>query len=87
MGDGSDIGAFELGSADLGLDVISNNVVVSWPAYYGDFILQSATNLQGSNSWSKVSNAPAVMGNRFVVTNQAIGPVQFFRLLNQMTMP
>jgi hypothetical protein len=81
--DGSDIGAFELGSADLGLGMISSNVVVSWPAYYGDFVLQSATNLQGSNIWRMVPDTPVQIGNQFVVTNHMTGAIKFFRLINQ----
>lgn len=87
LGNGADIGAFELGSADVSLAVISNNVVVSWPAYYGDFQLQSASNLQASNGWSMVSNSPAVMGSLFVVTNQAHNIVQFYRLVNPAATP
>lgn len=81
--DGTDIGAFELGSADLGLDVVSNNVVVSWPAYYGDFSLQSATNLQGPSNWNTVCNSPVLIGNQFVITNRVTNAAEFFRLINQ----
>ena len=81
-GDGSDIGAFELGSSDLGLDVVSNDAVLSWPAYYGDFTLQSATNLQGSNYWSDVSDTPVVVGSQLVVTNPATNSLTFYRLIN-----
>jgi hypothetical protein len=82
FGDGSDIGAFELGSADLGLGTSSNNLVISWPAYYGDFILQTATNLQGSNSWSTAPNVPVITGNLFVVTNRMTNASEFYRLVN-----
>ncbi|MGA2245500.1 MAG: choice-of-anchor Q domain-containing protein [Verrucomicrobiota bacterium] len=82
-GDGSDIGAFELGSATLGLGMMSNDVVVSWPAYDGDFVLQSATNLQGSSNWSTVTDALVVVGNRFNVTNHITGALKLYRLINQ----
>ena len=81
-GDGTDIGAFELGLADLGLVLSNNNAVVSWPAYYGDFLLQSATNLQGSNNWSTLSNNPVLIGGQFIVTNHITDPIRFFRLVN-----
>ena len=81
-GDGSDIGAFELGSSDLGLDMVSNNVVLSWPAYYGDFTLQSATNLQGSNIWTDVPDTPIVVGSQLVVTNPITNTMMFYRLIN-----
>ncbi|HLZ55084.1 MAG TPA: choice-of-anchor Q domain-containing protein [Verrucomicrobiae bacterium] len=82
-GDGSDIGAFELGSSDLGLGMAGSNVVLSWPAYYGDFILQSAIGLQGSNLWNNVPDTPVVIGNQFVVTNRMTNAMMFYRLISQ----
>lgn len=82
-GDGSDIGAFELGNPDLGLGMNSGtNAVVSWPAFYGDFTLQTSTNLPGTNSWSDVPDMPVVLGNQFVVTNQITDQLRFFRLIS-----
>jgi hypothetical protein len=80
-GDASDIGAFELGSADLSAAMSMNGLVLSWPAFYGDFTLQSETNLQESNIWSDVSDAPVVLNNQFVVTNCPTNPIIFFRLI------
>lgn len=80
-GDGSDIGAFELGSPDLGAAVSSNTVVISWPAAYGDFVLQSTTNLAGG--WTLVTTSPVVVSNQFVVTTPTTNGSMFYRLLNQ----
>lgn len=82
-GDGSDIGAFELGSPDLGAGISSNVVVISWPAAYGDFVLQSTTNLQSPGSWTAVATSPVVISNQFVVTSQMTNGSMFYRLLNQ----
>jgi hypothetical protein len=82
-GDGTDIGAYELGSPDLGLNVISNNAVISWPAWYGDFLLQSSTNLNGSNIWSGVLDTPLLVGNQFVITNRITETFRLYRLVNQ----
>jgi hypothetical protein len=79
-GNGADIGAFELGTADLGAALISNNLVLSWPGYYGDFVLQSAAGLQGSNTWSNVPVAPVVISNQFVVTIPMTNALQFYRM-------
>jgi hypothetical protein len=79
-GDGSDIGAFELGSPRLNLQPAGTNVVASWPAYYGDFTLESATNLGPSNNWSVVAGTPAVVLAQFNLTNSAVGAKEFFRL-------
>jgi hypothetical protein len=82
-GDGSDVGAFELGKADLGMSKASNNLVLSWPAYYGDFSLQFATSLQGSNSWSYLSASPVQVGSQLVVTNPMTNSMMFYRLIGQ----
>jgi hypothetical protein len=66
----------------MGMSRASNNLVLSWPAYYGDFTLQSATNLQGSNNWSAVPGSPVVVGNQFVVTNRMTNSRAFYRLIS-----
>lgn len=82
-GDASDIGAFELGTTNLGMGQFSNNVVVSWPAHYGDFKLQSSTDLLGSNNWSDVPDTPVVVDDQFVVTNPMTNAAAFYRLVTQ----
>jgi len=82
-GDGSDIGAVELGSSGLGLGTdTNNNLILSWPAYYGDLTLQFATSLLGSSNWSVVPDTPVVVGSQFVVTNRMINAMQFYRLMS-----
>jgi len=81
-GDGSDIGAFELGSADLGAAMSSNGMVLSWPAYYGDFTLQSTSNLLAPGNWMNVTDTPVIIGSVFVVTNNPIGAISFYRLIS-----
>lgn len=82
-GDGTDIGAFELGNPDLGAGMASNNLVLSWPAYYGDFTVQSASTLQGSNIWYDVPITPVVISNQLVVTIPVSNATTFYRLINQ----
>jgi hypothetical protein len=80
-GDGSDIGPFELGTPSLKIQrAPGNNVVLSWPEYYGDFALESTNVLSPSNNWSTVSNAPVIVGSQFNVTNSASGLSKFYRL-------
>jgi hypothetical protein len=81
--DGADVGAFEASKTDLGLGMISNNVVLSWPAWSGDSTLQSTTNLDGASNWTSVTNEPVVVGDRFYVTNAITGPQRFYRLINR----
>lgn len=80
-GDGSDIGAFELGSSDLGMGISKTNVVLSWPAWYGDLMVQSATSLQGSN-WNYLSVTPYQVGSQLVVTNPMTNAMMFYRLIS-----
>jgi hypothetical protein len=82
-GDGSDIGAFELGNPDLSLGQGSNSVVISWPAYYGDFTLQSTTNLLLPDNWNSMTDLPALVGNVFAVTNSPVGANRFYRLISR----
>ena len=84
-GDGSDIGAFEFGSTPLGMSIGGTNgtqVLITWPAYYGDFTLQSSSNLFAPDSWMSVTDMPAVVGDSFVVTNVPFGAVRFYRLVH-----
>jgi len=80
-GDGSDIGAFELGNPVLNIQpAYANNVVLSWPSCYGDFGLEMAGALPAATGWSTVTNTPLVIGNRFSVTNAALDMSRFYRL-------
>ena len=81
-GDGSDIGAFELGRPDLGLGKGSNNILITWPASYGDFKLQSTTNVVLPNSWSSVTDSPAIVGSVLTVSNNPTGANRFYRLIS-----
>jgi hypothetical protein len=81
-GDGSDIGAFELGSPILNIQKFTTNAVISWPFFYGDFTLQSVNNLTASNNWTTVPGAPVVVGSQFNVTNSAAAGNKFYRLKN-----
>src|SRR5262249_46263215 len=79
-GDGSDIGAFELGQPLLNISRQQPNVVLRWPACYGDFVLESAAAMSGSNLWTPVTNPPAIgPAEQFVVTTAGSGN-DFFRL-------
>lgn len=62
----------------LGIAPAGNQAVLFWPATNGNFLLQSATNMNGTN-WTTVSNSVPILG--FRVTN-APGS-RFFRLERQ----
>ncbi len=79
-GDGSDIGAFELGRPTLNIQQVNTNVVLSWQSFYGDFTLQSVTNILASNSWATVTGTRAVVANQYVLTNGMVSGNWFYRL-------
>jgi hypothetical protein len=79
-GDGSDIGAFELGLPRLIIARVLNDVVLRWPYAYGDFILESAPAVAGAN-WTTVTNVPVEgPAEQFYVTNSIAAGNRFFRL-------
>ena len=71
-----------IGRPDPSLQATQTNgqVILSWPAWTTNYQLETSTVLPATN-WSAVSAAPVVVGNRFVLTNSATEPRQFFRLL------
>jgi len=50
------------------------------PASVVPFTLQSLNFLSTSNTWLPVTNVPAVINLRYVVTNDASSGAHFFRL-------
>jgi hypothetical protein len=79
-GDGSDIGAFEVGRPKLNLQQLGNAAVLSWPYYYTNLTLQSSTNLGSSNNWVNASGSAAIVGNQYRQTNSPIAGTKFYRL-------
>ncbi|HVM48010.1 MAG TPA: choice-of-anchor Q domain-containing protein [Candidatus Acidoferrum sp.] len=79
-GDGSDVGAFELGSPGLSIARQPPKAVISWPGYYGDFQLESVATLAASNNWSNVTNPVSNSGTTYSVTVPADTGNEFYRL-------
>jgi hypothetical protein len=79
-GDGSDIGAFELGRPALSIARVQSNAILSWPSYYGAFLVESVVDVAASNSWGTVSGTPSILGSQYVLTNGPISGTRFYRL-------
>ncbi|HSU52917.1 MAG TPA: choice-of-anchor Q domain-containing protein [Candidatus Dormibacteraeota bacterium] len=80
-GDGSDIGAFERGRPTLTIQRFATAAVLYWPSYYGDFILQSVTDINASsNNRANVAGTPVVVASQNVLTNGPILGNRFYRL-------
>ena len=56
------------------------DVVVTWPATFTGYTLQSTANL-ASPAWSTVLPSPTVVGSWFAVTNAVSGEARFYRLM------
>ncbi len=57
-----------------------NNLVLSWPTNAPGFTLQSTLDLAPPVIWVDVTNAPALLGAQWTVTNSFSGGAQFYRL-------
>jgi uncharacterized repeat protein (TIGR03803 family) len=56
------------------------NVVLSWPANFPGFTLQSTTNIDSPATWTPVSTTPVVVNGQDTVTNAICGTQQFYSL-------
>jgi uncharacterized repeat protein (TIGR03803 family) len=60
--------------------VSGNELVLSWPTNHVGFTLQSSMDLNSSTNWIDFTNAPAVVGAQFTVTNSISASARFYRL-------
>jgi hypothetical protein len=65
----------------LNVQSLGAQVVISWPTNAVGLSLESITDLSSGN-WSPVTNAPAVVGDQYSVTNNVSIGSQFYRLRN-----
>jgi hypothetical protein len=79
-GDGSDIGAFELGRPRLAVQRSASSVVVSWFSNYAGYKLESATNLGPAATWNVVTGSPALNRTLYQQTVSPPSGNRFYRL-------
>jgi uncharacterized repeat protein (TIGR03803 family) len=58
----------------------ANATILTWPANYAGYALQSTTNPVSAAAWTTVSPRPVVVNGQNVVTNPISGTLQFYRL-------
>jgi hypothetical protein len=63
----------------LAISMSGSRTVLSWPTNAAGYTLQTTPSL-ASPAWQAVTNAPVIVGNRYVLTNAWPGPSGFFRL-------
>jgi hypothetical protein len=66
----------------LSIARLTNQFRISWPAPLSNFTLQSTANPASNNSWSNLTNKPAIVGGQSIVIQTNTGTNAFFRLKN-----
>jgi sugar lactone lactonase YvrE len=61
-------------------DGSTGQIVVSWPLWATNAVLETTSELGQGNTWTAVSNGVAVQGDSFVFTNSASAAAWFYRL-------
>jgi hypothetical protein len=60
---------------------VGGNALLSWPAAAAGFAVETSTNLSSPINWVTLTNAPALVGNKWQLTVPASGTARFFRLI------
>jgi hypothetical protein len=67
----------------LQVQASGGNLLLSWPMSAQNFNLQTTTNLADPNSWTILTNPPAIINSQNAVTNPISDAVRFYRLIRQ----
>ncbi|MGD0263112.1 MAG: hypothetical protein ABSD29_25380 [Verrucomicrobiota bacterium] len=67
----------------LQAQAFGTNLVVTWPVSANGYALETCASLAGTNSWTPVTNVPAIVGFQYTVTNALSAGRQFYRLYQQ----
>jgi hypothetical protein len=67
-------------SVRLQASAVGRQAEFSWPMNSGNWVLQSTTSLSTDSAWTDVTDAPAILGDRYVVTQTAFENFRFYRL-------
>jgi hypothetical protein len=64
----------------LQIQLAGTNVLLTWPLSGAGYVLQITDKLTPTNSWTTVTNVPAIVNFQYTVTNQIFGGSWFYRL-------
>jgi probable HAF family extracellular repeat protein len=76
----SDIAFYVTLPPTLQIQLSGTNVVVTWPLSAAGFVLETTDKLTTTDSWTTVTNVPAIVNFQYTVTNQISGSSRFYRL-------
>jgi hypothetical protein len=60
--------------------VVAGAITISWPTPATNYVLEASARVDGTSTWSAVTNAPQQSGQEVFVTIPTSGQRQFFRL-------
>jgi hypothetical protein len=64
----------------LNSQLSGDKLVIFWPASADGYALETTGDLSITNSWTPVTNSPAIVGLQKIITNTISRPSQFYRL-------
>jgi hypothetical protein len=73
---------YSLQPPSLSIQVAGGTIVLTWPSTAGGYALESTPTLTGAG-WQTITNAPAVSGSFYAMTNAAPAGSMFYRLRKQ----
>jgi hypothetical protein len=73
--------SLSVGQPQLTFTPSATNLILTWPANFSGFTLQSSTNLGSSTEWTTNSLSPVIVNGQNTVTNPISSTQQFFRLV------
>jgi hypothetical protein len=70
-------------SPTLQARVSGDQLIISWPSPADGYVLETTGDLLSANSWTPVTNAPAMVNFQNTITNAIFLPSQYYRLRKQ----
>ena len=67
----------------LQAQIVGGHTVITWPASATGFSLETTSDLLAGNSWTRVTNTPAIVDLQNTITNPIAQGSQFYRLRKQ----
>ena len=77
---GFTLGAPVFSAPSLQIKITNNLAILMWPESPQGFSLQSTTNLTVRNSWTTLTNVPAIVNSQNTITNPVSKGPKFYRL-------
>ena len=73
---------YSLAQPSLQISTSGNITLLSWPSTAGGYVVESTPTL-AAPIWEAVTNAPAIFGDSYILTNAWSDQTRFFRLHSQ----